>query len=66
MAEDFAVNRGEFSQASISRNAPIKGSCTMILHGRSMRPLQNLTDGFNNEWRQKSRQDPFNGCACRF
>ena len=24
---------------------PIEGSCTMILHGRSMHPLQNLTDG---------------------
>ncbi len=41
MAEDFAVNQGKFSQASISCNDPIEGSCTIILHRRSMRLLQN-------------------------
>ncbi len=42
---EFFARQGKFLQASISCNDPIEGSCTMILHGRLMRPLQNLTDG---------------------
>ena len=43
-SKDFFCQTRQILQASISCNDPIEGSCTIILHGRSMRPLQNLTD----------------------
>ena len=51
----FFVLQGKKPQQSISCNDPIEGSCTIILHRRSMRLLQN-PDGLQGFLTQSGRK----------
>ena len=69
MDKDFSRQTWRFSAAIHIVHAPIKGSCTIILHRRSMRLLQN-PDGLQGKATQyggkKTGQTVFNGCKYRF